>query len=237
MKNVTVLNDLHLGVQRCAGTTPASAQALRDWLLDSYAEFINTLPDDETLLLNGDVFDAGQPGFSTLQAFVKLTSEWVSQGTRRVFMSRGNHDIDRSGAPSGFDFSGSILGLLCGDRVTVVTKPTAFEYGYVIPHLANQDILDQALLDVPPGCYVFLHTNVNCPFSAQHDHSLSVSRNQIEALIAQGNTLVFAHDHRPREEFGGKVIVTGCFLPTSVGDCLGSKFKHALRLEVLDGEI
>lgn len=230
--SVTVLNDLHLGVQRCAGTTPASALALRNWLMESYTDFINDLPDDETLLLNGDVFDAGQPGFSTVMEFVRITAEWVSSGTRKVFLSRGNHDLSKDGALSGFDFAGQVLSMMCGNRVTVITKPTEFAFGYVLPHLANQSILDLELQAVPADCYVFLHANVDCPFSQNSDHSLSVSRNQIETLIAQGNTLVFAHDHRPREEFGGKVIVTGCFLPTSVGDCIGSKFKHVLRLEV-----
>lgn len=233
--SVTVLNDLHLGVQRCAGTTPASALALRNWLMESYTDFINDLPDDETLLLNGDVFDAGQPGFSTVMEFVRITAAWVSEGTRKVLLSRGNHDLSKDGALSGFDFAGQVLSLMCGNRVTVITQPHKASFGYVIPHLANQSILDLELQAVPAGCYVFLHANVDCCFSQNSDHSLSVSRNQIETLIAQGNTLVFAHDHRPREEFGGKVIVTGCFLPTSVGDCIGSQYKHALRLEALHG--
>ena len=54
MKPLLILNDCHIGVKRSAGTTPASALALRRYLLDS---FRSLLPDDKDVLVLGDLFD------------------------------------------------------------------------------------------------------------------------------------------------------------------------------------
>lgn len=234
MTNVTVLNDLHLGVQRCAGTTPVSAQALRDWLMQSYADTLAALPEDETLLLNGDVFDGYAVPLSVVGQFVQTTADWL-RGTRRyVVMSRGNHDISRDSTNlSSFDFAGQVLKLLAPAQVTVVTAPQAFDFGYVVPHAANQDIFNAWLGEVPAGCCVFLHANFSSGFAARSDHSLDLSFEQASELIEQhGCSLVFAHEHQARAAFGDRLIITGNQWPSSIADCLnnpGNK-KHHLRI-------
>lgn len=232
--NLTVLNDLHLGVQRCAGTTPASALALRNWLMESYTDFINDLPDDETLLLNGDVFDGSTVALSVVGEFISVTMKWLSKPQRRLVMSRGNHDISKDSSNlSSFDFAASILRMTC-QNFEAVTEPTAVPgVGYVVPHAANEDIFNHWLEQVPEGEFVFLHANYDNGFSVLADHSLNVSYNQAADLIeSRGCTLFFAHEHQAREAFGGRLTVTGNQWASSVADCLGNPcgFKKSVRI-------
>jgi hypothetical protein len=58
-------------------------------------------------------------------------------------------------------------------------------------------------------------------------------------LIANGWTLVFAHEHQRRKAMAGQVIIKGNQWPTSVADCLahgeaqkdGKKFAHIITTE------
>lgn len=237
--SLTVLNDIHLGVQRCAGTTPASAQALRQWQMGQLAGFLHSLPEDEGVLINGDLFDGYSVPLSVVAEFVELARRWLFDGAqrrRRLYLSRGNHDISRDSSNlSSFDFACQILRMLDPVRVQVITEPRAFDFGYVVPHAPNQDIFNTWLEDVPEGVRVFLHANFDNNFAVMSDHSLNVSYQQAEHLIERkGCTLVFAHEHQARGAFAGRLIVTGNQWPTSIADCLGNPDGVKSCLRVLD---
>ena len=50
-----VINDVHLGAIRSAGTTISSALALREWMLEQFKSMLEVI--DEDLVILGDLFD------------------------------------------------------------------------------------------------------------------------------------------------------------------------------------
>lgn len=233
---VVIVNDLHLGVQRLAGTTPASAQALQDYLQRSFEGFVKTLANDAVLVINGDVFDGFSVPLGAVSQFVNTVRNWMDEAKeRRLVLSRGNHDISKDSTKlSSFDFAGQMLCLMFPFRVTVVKEPTNLtQYGlYVVPHAPNQDIFDLWLEEVPPEVTVLLHANYDNNFAVESDHSLNVSEEQAERLVNQHCTLIFGHEHQARTLFGGRLLIPGNQWPSSIADCLGNSggLKKALRL-------
>ena len=61
-----VIHDLHLGVQRSAGTTPASATALTIWMQQQFDSILDRVNED--LVILGDLFDTYQVSLRTVLA-------------------------------------------------------------------------------------------------------------------------------------------------------------------------
>lgn len=229
-----VINDLHIGTARKSGTTVESQKALRGFLFDSMKSLFDT--SDETILVNGDLFDTfNVPSEDLLETF-KIMSEWLAGGgARLLFLSAGNHDLSRDSQKlSSFHLLGELLKMQFGRRVTVILEPTKVNLGvyghhYIIPHLIDQVAFDEALANVPDYCkYVFIHANYNSPFAIHSDHSLNVSEEQAVKLVEAGHVLVFGHEHQARQ-FNG-VVITGNQTPSSISDCLGNDDKNCLMV-------
>ena len=75
-----IINDLHIGAKRVAGTTPESAAKLRNYLLDAYARLLG-LHDD--VLVNGDLFDTYNIPLSDLLNTYSISAEWLQQDSKR----------------------------------------------------------------------------------------------------------------------------------------------------------
>lgn len=223
-----VLNDLHQGVNRSGGTTPASAAAMKLWQKTAFADFLNTV--DEDLLIAGDLFDGFLvPNSDLLSAFQAL-STWLTKGHKLIAM-RGNHDASNDSSKlSSFDLLGELLA--DSSQVSFVSEPQLFGGVYCVPHLLNQDVIDMALTKVPECTFVVLHCNVDNNFAKESDHSLNISREQLDALPAK--TVYVAHEHHKRKL--GKAFIGGNQWPTSVSDCLDGEDKFAYRLNE-DGTI
>ena len=54
MSKTWVFNDLHLGVQRSGGTTPATAEALREYAHRKHAQLLDLAYDGDTIIINGE---------------------------------------------------------------------------------------------------------------------------------------------------------------------------------------
>ena len=238
-----VLNDLHLSAQRSAGTTPASALQLRQWLQASFRDFIRNM--NEPLVINGDLFDSFSADnvdvldcFHTLSTFAERNA---------LYLVAGNHDLAKdSNKLSSFEWLASVLRTIHPNNVFTIMSPTWLRSRgiYVIPHLVNQQALDDAiacLLEtvVPEATacgnmikFCLFHANYDNHFAAQADHSLNVNQEQAMALIAAGVMPVFGHEHPKRVvDLGdGIVLCTGNQWPSSISDCIGSKGKFAHRL-------
>lgn len=238
-----VLNDVHLSAQRSAGTTPASALQLRQWLQTSFRNFIRTV--NEPLIINGDLFDSFSADnvdvldcFHTLSTFAERNA---------LYLVAGNHDLAKdSNKLSSFEWLASVLRTIHPNNVFTIMSPTWLRSRgiYVIPHLVNQQALDEAiacLLEtvVPEATaygntikFCLFHANYDNHFAAQADHSLNVSQEQALTLIAAGVMPVFGHEHPKRVvDLGdGDVLCTGNQWPSSISDCIGSKGKFAHRL-------
>lgn len=246
--NALLINDVHIGVSRSAGTTQASRRALREYLQTSMRDLIFDHLDKD-LIVNGDLFDSFSVDVMDVLFCYYTFSDWLFQSIRkrghiqtvRLVLGRGNHDIAKDNSKlSSFDFLGSLLTKQFPDNVQVVTGGLTEldEHVWMIPHVANQDLFNMELdkaLDIHPS-HILLHANVDNQYADQSDHSLNVDADRINQLIERGHTLVFAHEHHHKTMYRGGVIVTGNQWPSSIYDCLtqgraqsdGAKYAHII---------
>lgn len=218
---LTILNDIHAGAIRSAGTTSATRQALRERML---LKFESLLPEQGDLLIGGDLFDATHIAASDLFAVYGILTRWLTANPNSfLYNSRGNHDCaSSSNVMSSFDLLGKLLTMHFPDRYVHIDKPTTTPHGYVIPHMPNQVLFDDAVAAVPECGFLFVHCNINNNFAAQSDHSLNLSLDQIAACKAE--RIVCAHEHHGRTL--GKVTIPGNQIASSVSDLLSPGDKQ-----------
>lgn len=223
---LTVLNDMHVGAIRGAGTTPASQWFLRQHLLSSLQRL---LPSRGDLLFNGDLFDtANVPVYDVLKTFELLADWLVSHPSAKLYNSAGNHDLAKTSTTlSSFQFLGKLLSRQFGERYIHIEAPQEIPYGYVIPHQRNQEVFDLALEAVPKCDYCFIHANYDNGFAAQSDQSLNVSAEQ--AADCRARILIFGHEHHARSV--GKVVISGNQIASSVADWLTPGDKKYITID------
>lgn len=224
MKTLTILNDVHIGAQRASGTTPLSAWQLRQYLLQAFKDQVDQVDGDLCIL--GDLFDTGGIPMADVLAAWQTLSTWLGRG-HRLFLVRGNHDVfSNSTVLSSFQFLCKLLVAQWPGQVLEVSEPTMLpdRSVYVIPHLPNQDLFDQALASVPACTYLLVHCNYHNNFAVESDHSLNLSQEQAMKLPVKH--ILFAHEHQQKEALGDKVVVMGNQFPSSVSDCLGNDSKR-----------
>ena len=215
---LTILNDLHIGAIRTGGTTPRSAYALRGYLLEQFETLLGKTNSD--LMILGDLFDTGSVPLPDLLATYRALDKWLALG-HKLYLVAGNHDLSRnSAAMSSFQF----LSQLLQGRAVSILEPTLTPYGYVIPHVANQDLFNSALEGMPEADVLFVHCNYNNDFAQESDHSLNMSRDQARA--APVKHIVFGHEHNTRTKLAGKVVIPGNQVSSSVSDCLAGEVKQ-----------
>lgn len=216
---LTVLNDVHIGCTRAGGTTLETQWLLRQHILHS---FYSLLPPETDLMLLGDLFDTvNAPIHDVLKTYQILKGWCVLNPDNTLYIVAGNHDLSRSSnVLSSFDFLCALL-QDAGVRVCAIKQPTMTPYGYVVPHLPNQAIFDEALSLVPACNVLFLHCNYDNKFAAQSDQSLNLSKEQAELLPVQ--SLLFGHEHSSRRT--GKAYIPGNQIASSVSDWLGQRAK------------
>lgn len=242
MNKILVLNDVHCGVQRIAGTTLHSANAMRAWLNKQLRATLIEHEDCD-VLINGDLLDAFTIEAHQLLEVYMIFSEWLENASGQLILCRGNHDFQpKADRISSFDFLADLLSHNYLGRVVTVREPRhVADLLYVIPHMPNQDLFDEAL-NVACGLsntLIMLHANYDNPFAVSADHSLNVTDEQAGALTANGNRLFFGHEHQRRVLRHGMVHIAGNQWPTSVADCLahgaaqadGNKFAHIIELQ------
>ena len=220
-----VIHDLHLGVQRSAGTTPTSALALTDWMHKQFDVILERV--DEDLVILGDLFETYQVPLRTVLATYNSLLKWLNKG-HNLTLVPGNHDLSTDSSKlSSFQFLGQLL--LEHPNVTYHSGGGFITDGvYAVSHVTNQDLIDMELAKVPRCKYLLLHANFNNSFAKGSDHSLNVTVEQCESIPA--DYIVFAHEHYYREELRGKVFIAGNQFPSSVSDCLHKDHKFMTRL-------
>lgn len=241
MSKTWIFSDLHLGVQRSGGTTPATAEALREYAHRKHAQLLDLAYDGDTIIINGDLTDTFNIDLGQAIEVYMTVNHWlVDNPNGEVVWATGNHDLSKDSSKLGtVAFIGKLLEGRFPDRFTLVTEPTRLtDEIYVLPHVANQDLFDLELSRVPDDVkYVLLHCNYDNTFAGQSDHSLNISRDQAKVLVKSGKTLILGHEHQGRTLMNDKVIITGNQFPTSVSDCLShgeaqaDGIKYALMLE------
>lgn len=221
-----VISDLHIGVIRSAGTTPASALALRKFALDKLAAILSGAKEDVVIL--GDLFDTFNIPMQDLLETYRILSKWL-EGGYKLYLIAGNHDLSKDSTKlSSFQF---LAKLLEGPNCTYLQGAGWLDESkgiYALSHLLNQDLMDMHLASVPKCKYLLVHANYDNHFAMQSDNSLNMSKEQAEECPAK--TIVFAHEHNHRTALSGKVFICGNQFPSSVSDCLSpqDKFMHRL---------
>lgn len=238
MRQVLILNDLHLGVTRSAGTTPKTALALKAYLLQSVRDLMFAHLDKD-IIINGDIFDQFNVSLNDAFDFYILCRDWLEATASdpdeatadedpKLILAEGNHDLSKNSVNMcSLEF---VVGALNNDRVTLVSASTWFDdVGiFVIPHVANQDMFDMemdkaaALKDQ----LILVHANYNNGFAVHSDHSLNVSYEAAKMLAANNNTVIFGHVHQQASP-QVRVYVAGNQFPSSIADCLDNDFKQA----------
>lgn len=241
--SLLVISDLHLGCNRRGGTTQASQQALRAYMMDRLNSLL-ALPYDDALIA-GDLFDAFDVDNQTVLSAYMSLGIWADRPGRHLYLMAGNHDENpRDTKISSFHLLGSLLRATCPGNVSVIANKGA-ELGdgtWVVPHMANQDAFDLELSkwlakaeEFPALRALVLHANYANKFAEHADHSLSVSREMAKRFVDAGVTLVFAHEHVAKQDFDGRVWVMGNQFCSSISDCLGNddKFAHVISHGVI----
>ena len=228
MKQLTVINDTHISVQRSAGTTPITAWNLRQSVLKQFEGLMYQATGTDVLIL-GDLFDSGSVALSDWLRTFQVLNEWLTTGKTALTLCVGNHDLNKTDTTlSSCQLLGRMLIDLHPKRFAFIEQPAMTPHGYVVPHVSNQDRFDAAIASVPPCDVAYFHCNFDNKFAAQSDQSLNLSREQAEACLAKN--IVIAHEHQTRKI--GKVWIPGNQIVTSVSDCLGSDAK---RLTIVEG--
>lgn len=212
---LTILNDTHIGTKRMAGTTPASQLALKQWTCNNLAKQLSVANGQDILIL-GDLFDSFSVDLSDVVSVFHIFVDYCSRfpsATLRV--AAGNHDLSKTSSTMSSFLA--LKGLLKHNKqIQFITEPTMTSYGYVIPHLVNQEVFSAALANVPATEYLFLHCNYDNGFAAQSDHSLNLSAEVADSLPVK--YIIMGHEHASRQL--GKLWIPGVQWPTSVSDCM-----------------
>jgi hypothetical protein len=86
-RDVLILNDVHIGVNRVAGASPVTAYALRQRVLKEFESTLMAHPDND-VVINGDLFDAYDIAMGDAFACYMALVQWLEQ-----------HDVTDTGAP------------------------------------------------------------------------------------------------------------------------------------------
>lgn len=213
-----VINDIHAGVKRQGGTTHASREALEGWMLDKFSNLVR-LTEYDVLIILGDLFDS-----RNVDEYLMAKVIDILLTVPRCYVVLGNHDLGGVMDEKKMS-SAEFVGMVSGH--SVVKEPLTLGKLHIIPHLFNQEAFDKAVDECPENKLLLVHCNIDSNF-AHGDHSLNLSREQIETLDQKHVEVIAGHEHKGRVD--GNVTVIGNQFPSSISDCIGESGKRALLI-------
>lgn len=231
--DITLFTDPHLGTERQAHTTRASAKFLQTAL---YTAAMNVIQSSKLpVYCLGDLVDKANNNEATvLQAYnVGIACEGVLSG---------NHDeTNREGVVT-------TLGALAEMGVRVCAAPDistpyfdCFQSIYMVPHHASQELFEQALRDAAAhaaetrnglASYLMLHCNYDFTLAIE-DNTLNLSRAVAEEIGDAFDFIFIGHEHNGSTHLDGKVVVLGNIHPTSFHD-VSDKYTYTLKTETAE---
>ncbi len=239
---ISIINDVHLGVKRQAGTTNASRDALEAYTFEQFRLLLQRCEGSSATVIAGDLFNKAKVGEVALYMAFRLLSDHMKRSDQDLILVRGNHD-NRSETVNDMcslellyvllqDAKDS--GAFGGDVHLVYNEPDLLEVDgvelYIIPHVFDQEEFDKQIDRVPAGVqYLLLHVNYDNYF-AQGDHSLNLSKQQAKKITGTDTTILIAHEHHNRVPAPG-IVVMGNQFPTSIDDCLGDSQKFMYQID------
>lgn len=228
--------DPHVGKELKANTTPASRATLSEQVfLHGKAAAEMPHPGGREVhytICGGDLFDT-----DTNPEHVLLAGSEIARKCNLVL--GGNHDVINI---TGRESSLSALAKLTEDERFVMppgpgkVKFEARRLGgvllMVVPHHARQQEFEEAMQAAERAAnsggvtetrkILLVHCNYHLTFEAG-ENDLNLTDAVARKLLQTFDYIVMGHDHRPRRECNGRLIVLGNTHPTSFSD-LGEKF-------------
>ena len=237
---VTLYTDPHLGVDRQAHTTRASAKRLQESLYWQAMSIVNA-GDNPTFCL-GDLFD---------RAFnqERIIAQGIAVASKTRMTLSGNHDeTNREGTITSLQLVQEAGCSVC--RAPDLSNPyfehfdgTKLAGIYMVPHHASQELFLNACVDAANHAAVhrdglasvlFLHCNYDFPLAIT-DNTLNLPAAFAEQLLDSFDKIFIGHEHNGSTHLGGRVVVMGNTHPTSFHD-IGDKFIYHLDLETAEYE-
>ena len=226
MTELVVFTDPHLGKNLVSHTTPDSRRRLRNTLYWQIDNLLQRFPHAKKACL-GDLFDR----FANPE---EVIWQGMSVAQRTDYLMAGNHDLindrDRLGTLQLLHQAdvGNILLTPFGEAAGYLQEPLPGVAFLFVPHHATDPLFQQTLAvasgwarrDKPAGtkAYLCVHCNYDSGFAVD-ETALSLSRKQAKDLLADGfDYILVGHDHHPREDLDGRVIILGNTFPTGFGD-------------------
>jgi hypothetical protein len=104
MREKLLVNDIHLGVQRATGTTPATATQLKEYLLQSLEKLMFGHLDKD-VVINGDLFDAFMVALLDALGFYNVARAWLQATAAPKDLCDDGAEHQFLGGQPGSDFS------------------------------------------------------------------------------------------------------------------------------------
>ena len=230
---ITFFSDPHIGMNRQAGTSPASRKV---WSARSFAS-IRAITGNHLVCL-GDLVDKYT---NTEDVIINASSVF----NRLSLCVAGNHDLratkDSVGTlqlldnlqdlPDGMLPTAVIapFGQVCSDKRTIDGVDIV-----TVPHCSTQELFFQSLIEAEKlgGEILLLHCNYDSPDCREISKTeLNLRKEDAEELLKVFKFILIGHEHNASEHFDGRLKIIGSVYPTSFGD-----MKRKQYLTYQDGE-
>lgn len=236
MNKILVFTDPHQGLRRTANTTPASSLRLRQAIHDQLRDVIALEADFR--ICAGDWFDTYNNEELVIAQSIPLMADVD-------IVLAGNHDLinikDRMGSlglvksvlesGSGSNDCKVIMNNV-GESNFFVDKVSTGGVShtfYTVPHCSTQELFDKALdkafedvssLGTSTGekRYLVLHCNYDSNFANERQTDLNLPKFKAAELFESFDYIILGHEHIPRDDFQGRLVVLGNTHPTSFSD-------------------
>jgi DNA repair exonuclease SbcCD nuclease subunit len=223
---IRFVSDTHLGLSRQSHTTPESAKRMQGCLHDVAMEA--TEPQEETIVIHaGDLFDK----YSNNEAVIAQAAELTPFCD---YILAGNHDCsNRTDTVSSFELlstmqdKGNDAIFVKGQRLYTYTGNPDFRLCLVPHQMSQADFVLQLNEAVEKFKYMqntgvlkilVTHCNYDNPLTEKSESSLNLTREAAEELLKTFDFILLGHEHNPRTDFDGRLVVLGSLMPTSFSD-------------------
>lgn len=226
--SIWFFSDPHVGVNRSSHTTNASRERLREAVFQAAMGAVGVAGGDDPVYCLGDLFDTDTNSEVTI-----LQGHQIARECDRVL--GGNHDLpNREGKLSSLQLLDQTMP---GSPIVVGGSEPHFVCDVLpegmsvlmVPHMLTQELFEQSLLASLTIAkthrrvrILCLHCNYDSGF-IQNDASLNLSKEDAEFLLETFDYILLGHEHMPRTELDGRLIILGNTHPSSFAD-ISDKF-------------
>lgn len=228
-KGIVFFTDPHMGLNRARNTTPASMVKLRN-SIRSQVENVLQNSDEYFMVCLGDWFD----NYSNSETVLKESVPLLKQVDLVI---SGNHDqVNVKERVGSLELLSSFMDEFdCPYNDVGENHVFSFDLNdagarlVVVPHCSTQELFDSALdtavMHVREGSsnaslawFLLLHCNYDNRFAEKDQNSLNLTKQQAARLLETFDYVMLGHEHQPREDFDGRLIVLGNTHPTGFAD-------------------